>query len=181
MEDDEALATTSEITQKKKGGQLQLQFVTTVSVNLPSTAEKKRNQKIIRQTVMKNFRQQQKSEKLPPKGKSNRGLAAASSIKPDSDEDGMIEPFSSASWTSIKPKSSSWSESDDAKELGNNESRHCVLYQSRTSSAMRNPFTPLGAGRSDPFCSYSGDNKYHMNELIDHCEYLRITNSQLSA
>jgi hypothetical protein len=173
MEDDEALATTSQVSKEKSAGQFQLQFVTTVSVNIPSKAEKKRNQKIIRQTVMKNFRQQQKSEKSKPKERSQRGLAVASSSNPDGEEFQADAPSSSSSWSTTASQSSSLSGSDNKKELGRNESRRSSRQTSQNRSPLGSPLSPLGAGRVDPFrSSYSySDNSCHMSELIDHCKY----------
>jgi hypothetical protein len=168
--EDEALATTCEISEDENGRHFQLQFVTTVSVNIPSKDEQKRNQKIIRQTVMKNFRQQQKSEQLKPKGRSNRGLAAALRSKIRREEIESDPPFSSTSWPSSESQSSSWSESDGTKDGENNEARQRSSHASRALSALGSPLTPLGAGRIDPFASYSSDNNYHMHELIDHCK-----------
>jgi hypothetical protein len=177
--EDEALATISESSQEENGDHFQLQFVTTVSVNIPSKAEQTRNQKIIRQTVMKNFRQQQKSKKIKLKGRSNR-LAAALSLNATGEEFETDAPSSSASWTSSRSQSSSWSESDSKEEVGYNESRQCSLHALRTSPVLGSPLTPLGAGRIDPFRSYSADNNSHMHELVDHCEYHLLSNSQLS-
>lgn len=164
MEDDEALATTSQSKdrQEDSGSQFQLQFVTTVSVNIPSKAEKRRNQKIIRQTVMKNFRQQQRSGKIPLKGK-NRGLAATSSCDLDSEEVESAEPASSASSGSSRSPSNNLSESEIKKEAKRN-----ARQVSRNSSDVGSPLTPLGAGRVDPFRPAYAKADPHMHELIDH-------------
>jgi hypothetical protein len=175
--ENEALATTSEISQAENGVRFQLQFVTTVSVNIPSKAEQKRNQKIIRQTVMKNFRQRQKSEKLKPKERSNRGLAAALSSNATCEEVESDAPASSTSWPSSRSQSSSWSEIGGKKETEYNASRQRSLHALGTPSGLGSPLTPLGAGRIDPFGSYSSDNNSHMHELIDHCEYHLLSNS----
>lgn len=182
MEDDEALATTTQGSKEKSGGRFQLQFVTTVSVNIPSKAEKKRNQKIIRQTVMKNFRQQQKSEKSKSKERSQRGLAVASTSNVDGDDIPADAPSSGSSWTTIS-QSSSLSESDSKKEPRRNNSRRSSRHTLQNSSALGSPLSPLGAGRVDPFRSSYADNSCHMNELIDHCKYppFPYSSSQLSA
>jgi hypothetical protein len=177
--EDEALATISVSSQEENGDHFQLQFVTTVGANIPSKAEQTRNQKIIRQTVMKNFRQQQKSEKIKLKGRSNRLAATLSSNATDKKFE-MNAPSSSAFWTSRKSQSSSWSESDRRKEVGYNESIQCTLHALETSPVLGSPLTPLGAGRIDPFRSYSADNNSHMHELVDYCEYHLLSNSQLS-
>ena len=177
--EDEALATISESSREENGDHFPLQFVTTVSVNIPSKAEQTRNQKIIRQTVMKNFRQQQKSEKIKLKGRSNR-LAAALSSNATGEEFEIDAPSSSTFWTSSRSQSSSWSESDSKEEVRYNKSRQCSLYALQTSPVLDSPLTPLGAGRIDPFRSYSADNNSHMHELVDHCEYHLLSNSQLS-
>jgi hypothetical protein len=178
--EDEALATISESSREENGDHFPLQFVTTVSVNIPSKAEQTRNQKIIRQTVMKNFRQQQKSEKIKLKGRRSNRLAAALSSNATGEEFEIDAPSSSAFWTSSRSQSSSWSGSDGKEEEGHNESRQCSLHALQTSPVLGSPLTPLGAGRIDPFRSYSADNNSHMHELVDHCEYHLLSNSQLS-
>lgn len=182
MEDDEALATTSQSSKGKSGGQFQLQFVTTVSVNIPSKAEKKRNQKIIRQTVMKNFRQRQKSEKSKPKERSQRGLAVASTSNADGDDIPVDAPSCRTAWTTTS-QSSSLSGSDSKKEPGRNDSSRSSRHTSQSSSALGSPLTPLGAGRVDPFRSSYAESSCHMSELIDHCKYppSPYSSSQLSA
>jgi hypothetical protein len=172
MEDDKALATTSQSKsgQEESGTQFQLQFVTTVSVNVPSKAEKKRNQKIIRQTVMKNFRQQQRSEKSQPKGKVKRGVSATSSSDLESGEPESDEPSSSASSASGRSQSNCFSESDRKKEPVSTESRRSSCRMSQNSSDLGSPLTPLGAGRVDPFRPAYAESNPHMHELIDHCK-----------
>ena len=169
----EALATASPSKDEHAdvAGQFQLQFVTTVSVNVPSKAEKKRNQKIIRQTVMKNFRQQQRSEKLKPRGKNN-GLAATSSSDPESGDPESDEPSSNASRASSRSQSNSLSESDSKNESGCTEPRRSSRNKSLNPSDLGSPLTPLGAGRVDPFRTAYADDNCHMHELIDHCKYL---------
>lgn len=170
MADDEALATASETkNEQDDNGQLQLQFVTTVSVNVPSKAEKKRNQKIIRQTVMKNFRQQQRSEKLKPKGK-NKGLAATSTSDLESGGLETDGTSSSSSRASSISQTNGLPESDSKKEPGCHEPRHSSHNKSQNPSDMESPLSPLGAGRIDPFRSAYADTNIHMHELIDHCK-----------
>jgi hypothetical protein len=169
----EALATASPSKDEHAdvAGQFQLQFVTTVSVNVPSKAEKKRNQKIIRQTVMKNFRQQQRSEKLKPKGKNN-GVAATSSSDPESGDPESDELSSNASRASSRSQSNSLTESDSKNESGCTEPRRSSSNKSLNPSDLGSPLTPLGAGRVDPFRKAYADDNCHMHELIDHCKCL---------
>jgi hypothetical protein len=171
MEEDKALATTSQIKseQEESGTQFQLQFVTTVSVNVPSKAEKKRNQKIIRQTVMKNFRQQQRSGKSQPKGKNKKGVSASSSSDLESGEPESDEP-SSASSASSRSRSKFLSGSDSKKEPVSIESRRSSRRMSQHPSDLGSPLTPLGAGRVDPFRPAYAESNSHMHELIDHCK-----------
>jgi hypothetical protein len=167
MEEDEALATTgqSKSGKEERGSQFQLQFVTTVSVNIPSKAEKRRNQKIIRQTVMKNFRQQQRTGKIPVKGK-NRGLAATSGSDPESDEPESSKPSSSASPASSRSESKTLCESESKKEV-----KRSSRQTSQHLSDLGSPLSPLGAGRTDPFRPGYANTSPHTHELIDHSKW----------
>lgn len=168
MEDDEALATTSKDAQEKGAMQYQLQFVTTLSVNVDSKAEKKRNQKIIRQTVMKNFRRQQATEKAQSKGKGKKALA--SSAKADVGEQCNGDASSATSTFAVSRSSSTdWHENDDKSELRNEKSKS-THQELQMPHAAADPITPLGAGRIDPFQTFATDTNCHMSELIDHCE-----------
>jgi hypothetical protein len=171
MANDEALASASQSKneQDDAAGQFELQFVTTVSVNVPSKAEKKRNQKIIRQTVMKNFRQQQRSERSKPKGNS-RGLAATSSSDPESGDLESDEPSSSASRASSRSQSNNLSESDSKQKSECSESQRSSRNRLQNPTDLASPLTPLGAGRIDPFRASYADDTPHMHELIDHCK-----------
>jgi len=177
MVDDEAPATTSQTKDgpEKAGDQFQLQFVTTVSVNVPSKAEKKRNQKIIRQTVMKNFRQQQRTEKSKPKGK--KKLAATSSSDPEGEELETDGPSSAASQSTSRSHSISSSESG-RKIAAERSETQSSSRASQSPYELGSPITPLGAGRIDPFRSTYADNKSHMHELIDHCKWIFKMNNR---
>ncbi|PMD40393.1 hypothetical protein L207DRAFT_428089 [Hyaloscypha variabilis F] len=168
MAHDEAPATTGQTKHRpgEAGDQFQLQFVTTVSVNVPSNAEKKRTQKIIRQTVMKNFRQQQRTEKSKPKGK--KRLAATSNSDPDAEEPDTDEPSSGASQFTSRSQSSSLSERGGKKGVEGSEHRRSSRISSHSPLDLGSPITPLGAGRVDPFRSAYADNNHVLHELIDH-------------
>jgi hypothetical protein len=172
MAHDEAPATTGQTKNRpgEAGDQFQLQFVTTVSVNVPSNAEKKRNQKIIRQTVMKNFRQQQRTEKSKPKGK--KRLAATSNSDPDAEEPDTDEPSSGASQFTSRSQSSSLSERGGKKGVEDSEHRRSSRISSQSPLDLGSPITPLGAGRIDPFKSAYADNNHVLHELIDHCKHI---------
>jgi hypothetical protein len=167
-----ANASHSKCGKEASGGQFHLQFVTTVSVNVPSKAEQKKNQKIIRQTVMKNFRQQQRSQKLQPKGKYRKVVAATSNSDLESGEAESDGPSSSTSRESSRLQSRSLPESDSKKRLDFTESSQSSRHTLQNPSDIGNPISPLGAGRVDPFRPAYADTVPLLHELIDHCKYI---------
>lgn len=172
--EDEALANTSHNLSKSgkeaSEGQFHLQFVTTVSVNVPSKAEQKKNQKIIRQTVMKNFRQQQRSQKLQPKGKYRKVVAATSNSNLGSEETESDGPSSSTSRASSRLEPKSLPQSDSRKKHDFTESSQSSRHTSQKPSDMGSPISPLGAGRVDPFRPAYADTTPLLHELMDHCK-----------
>ncbi len=172
----EALANTShsKCGKEASGGQFHLQFVTTVSVNVPSEAEQKKNQKIIRQTVMKNFRQQQRSQKLQPKGKYRKVVAAKSDSDLESGEAESDRPSSSTSRASSRPQPRSLPQSDSKKQLDLTESSQSSRHTSQNPSDIGSPISPLGAGRVDPFRPAYADTVPLLHELMDHCKCISL-------
>ena len=172
----EALANTShsKCGKEASGGQFHLQFVTTVSVNIPSKAEQKKNQKIIRQTVMKNFRQQQRSQKLQPKGKYRKVVAATSNSDLESGEAESDEPSSITSRASRSSQPRSLPQSDSKKQLDFTESSQSSRHTSQNLSDLGSPRSPLGAGRVDPFRPTCADTVPLLHELMDHCKCISL-------
>ncbi len=172
----EALPNTShsKCGKEASGGQIHLRFVTTVSVNVPTKAERKKNQKIIRQTVMKNFRQQQRSQKLQPKGKYRKVLAAKSDSDLESGEAESDGPSSSTSQALSRSQPRSLPQSDSKKQLDFSESNQSSRHTSQNPSDVGSPMSPLGAGRVDPFRLANAETIPLLHELMDHCKYISV-------
>jgi hypothetical protein len=166
-----------------------------VNMNLVSKAEKQRNQKLIRSTAMRSYRQKQQLQRTKEEEAKSRtiarGLQPRSESKTDDHSDAHNQLLGSTnacssdevhlsdfSWL-LSPSSSS-DHSDSDSGIGESP-------RSDTLSSVRprdffpdiSPVTPLGAGRIDPFRISSVDTSLYIHELIDHCKSVSLCKEDL--
>jgi hypothetical protein len=166
-----------------------------VNMNVVSKAEKQRNQKLIRSTAMRSYRQKQQLQRTKEEEAKSRttarGIQPRSVSKKDDHSDAHNPLLGSTNaWPSheIDLSDFSWlmspsSSSDHSgSDSGTGESpRSDALSSVRLRDFFPDisPVTPLGAGRIDPFRISSVDTSLYIHELIDHCKFVSLCKEDL--
>jgi hypothetical protein len=187
MSDDKALANgNSDGGQETSPPLFKLEFV---NVNVASEEEKRRNQKVIRSTAMRNFRHKQSQQKPKEKDKrskvvinNHKSLISTSitkfSLDAQDQSSQSTNDISEATFLKASQLINGSPVSINSNELSGLEWTLC-RPSSRAMSITSSPSTILGAGRIDPFRIQPVDVASNIDELIDHCEFGPIRNRSL--
>jgi hypothetical protein len=138
-----------------------LQFITITDPNQSGAAN---NRKLVRAQAMRHARQRPAPRIDPVSRASSTGSDSPTRSATKSPRGGFLDLPADAYEGSFQVNLSG--SHDDAFSAAEYEDAEAVRYYSRDVS----PLTPLGAGRVDPFASYSIEIKPYMNFLVDHCK-----------
>jgi hypothetical protein len=166
-----------------------------VNMNVVSKTEKQRNQKLIRSTAMRSYRQKQQLQRTKEEEAKSRtiarGIQPRSESKRNDHSDAHNQLLRSANaWSSdeidlsdfslLMSPSSSSDHSDSDSGIGESPRSDALSsVRSRGFFPGISPVTPLGAGRIDPFRISSVDTSLYIHELIDHCKSVPLCKENL--
>jgi hypothetical protein len=164
-----------------------------VNMNVVSKAEKQRNQKLIRSTAMRSYRQKQQLQRTKEEEAKSRttarGIQPRSESKRDDNSAHSQLLESTSAWSSheidlsdfswLLNPSSSGGHSDSDSGIGESPRSDTLSVRSRDFFPDISPVTRLGAGRIDPFRISSVDTSLYIHELIDHCKSVSLCKEHL--